>query len=65
MKQSTVNSFRLLTVGEAAQQAGCCEETIRRAYWMGHLKTVPFGTRNKRIRQRQLDAWIDGGMRIR
>jgi excisionase family DNA binding protein len=55
----------LLTVQQAAAIAGCCEDSIRRAYTAGHLKVVRFGVRHKRIRQADLEAWINQGMLIR
>ena len=56
---------RLLTVREAAAYANCHEETIRRAYWAGHLKVQPFGSRNLRISEDDLHTWIKQGMQTR
>ena len=56
---------RLLTVREAAELANCHEETIRRAYWAGHLKVQPLGSRNVRITEDALRAWIELGMQTR
>ena len=56
---------RLLTVREAAASVNCHEETIRRAYWAGHLKVRRFGSRNLRISEDDLHAWIEQGMQTR
>jgi excisionase family DNA binding protein len=52
---------RLLTVAEASECIGCCEETIRRAYTARQLEVLRFGSRNVRIRRAALDAWLERG----
>ena len=51
----------LLTVAEAAQCVGCCEETIRRAYLVRQLDVLRFGARRVRIRPSALVAWLERG----
>jgi excisionase family DNA binding protein len=50
-----------LTVAEAAQCVGCCEETIRRAYLARRLDVLRFGARRVRIRPGALIAWLERG----
>jgi excisionase family DNA binding protein len=52
---------QLLTVAEAAQYVGCCEETIRRAYLARQLDVLRVGTRRVRIRPSALVAWLERG----
>jgi excisionase family DNA binding protein len=52
---------QLLTVAEAAQCVGCCEETIRRAYLARQLDVLRFGARRVRIRPSALVAWLERG----
>jgi excisionase family DNA binding protein len=52
---------QLLTVSEAAQFVGCCEETIRRAYLSRQLQVLRFGARRVRIRPTALVAWLERG----
>jgi excisionase family DNA binding protein len=52
---------QLLTVAEAAQCVGCCEETIRRAYLARQLDVLRFGARRVRIRPAALTAWLERG----
>lgn len=52
---------QLLTVTEAAQAVGCCEETIRRAYLARQLAVLRFGARRVRIRASALTAWLERG----
>ena len=52
---------QLLTVAEAAQCVGCCEETIRRAYLARQLQVLRFGARRVRIRPAALVAWLERG----
>jgi len=56
---SRVEQF--LTVAEAAQSVGCCEETIRRAYLARQLQVLRFGARRVRIRPAALVAWLERG----
>jgi excisionase family DNA binding protein len=51
----------LLTVTEASQCVGCCEETIRRAYSSRQLDVLRFGSRSVRIRPSALFAWLKRG----
>lgn len=52
---------QLMTVAEAAQFVGCCEETIRRAYLSRQLQVLRFGARRVRIRLTALVAWLERG----
>lgn len=52
---------QLLTVTEAAECVGCCEETIRRAYLARRLDVLRFGARSVRIRPSALFAWLERG----
>jgi excisionase family DNA binding protein len=52
---------QLLTVAEAAQFVGCCEETIRRAYLSRQLQVLRFGARRVRIRPSALVGWLERG----
>ena len=60
-RRSTARVEQLLTVAEAAQCVGCCEETIRRAYLARQLDVLRFGARRVRIRPGALIAWLEGG----
>jgi excisionase family DNA binding protein len=51
----------LLSVTEAAECVGCCEETIRRAYLARRLDVLRFGARSVRIRPSALFAWLEHG----
>jgi len=55
----------LLTVDEGARFAKCHSETIRRGYWSGQLRTVPFGERRRRIVFRDLVDWIERGAKTK
>lgn len=61
MRRSGAGVERLLTVAEAAQCVGCCEETIRRAYLARQLAVLRFGARRVRIRPSALTAWLERG----
>ncbi len=50
-----------MTVKQAAAYVGCHEETIRRAYTARQLTRGQFGIRGVRIRQRDLDDWMNKG----
>ena len=50
-----------MTVSEAAECVGCCEETIRRAYLAGQLDVLRFGARLVRVRRSALFAWLERG----
>ena len=52
---------RLLRVKQAAEEFGCCEETLRRAYLAGQLKVERIGTRSIRIRPSELHVWLVRG----
>jgi len=52
---------QFLTVAEAAECVGCCEETIRRAYLARQLDVLRFGARRVRIRPSALVAWLERG----
>jgi excisionase family DNA binding protein len=55
---------QMLTVKQAAALTETCEETIRRAYWIGQLKADKVG-RSIRIRQSALIDWIQRGGQTR
>jgi len=59
--QPTSRPEPLLTVSEAAECVGCCEETIRRAYLAGQLDVLRFGARLVRVRRSALFAWLERG----
>ena len=52
---------QFLTVAEAAQCVGCCEESIRRAYLARQLDVLRFGARRVRIRPAAVVAWLERG----
>ena len=61
VRRSGVHVEQFLTVAEAAQIVGCCEETIRRAYLVRQLDVLRFGARRVRIRPSALVAWLERG----
>jgi excisionase family DNA binding protein len=61
LQRSGTRVERFLTVAEAAQCVGCCEETIRRAYLARQLGVLRFGARRVRIRPAALVAWLERG----
>lgn len=52
---------RLLTAFEVAEFVGCHEETVRRAYWRGLLKSQRFGVRGRRFHPADVLDWIRRG----
>ena len=60
-RMSAARVEQFLTVAEAAQSVGCCEETIRRAYLARQLNVLRFGARRVRIRPSALVAWLERG----
>jgi excisionase family DNA binding protein len=54
-------SNRLLTAREVARFVGCHEETIRRAYWRGLLRSQRFGVRGRRFHPDDVLDWINRG----
>jgi excisionase family DNA binding protein len=52
---------RLLTAMEVAAFVGCHEETVRRAYWRGLLKSQRFGVRSRRLHPADVLDWIARG----
>ena len=52
---------RLLTALEVAKFVGCHEETVRRAYWRGLLRSQRFGVRGRRFRPEDVLDWIRRG----
>jgi len=52
---------RLLTAREVARFVGCHEETVRRAYWRGLLRSQRFGVRGRRFRPDDVLDWISRG----
>jgi excisionase family DNA binding protein len=61
LRMARVRRELLLTVTEAAEYVGCCEETIRRAYLARRLDVLRFGVRRVRIRPSALVAWLERG----
>ena len=61
LRRSGSRVEQFLTVAEAAQSVGCCEETIRRAYLARQLQVLRFGARRVRIRPAALVAWLERG----
>ena len=61
LRMSGARVEQLLTVAEAAQWVGCCEETIRRAYLARQLDVLRYGARRVRIRPSALSAWLERG----
>ena len=61
LRRSGIRVEHFLTVAEAAQCVGCCEETIRRAYLARQLDVLRFGARRVRIRPAALIAWLERG----
>lgn len=52
---------RLLTAREVARFVGCHEETVRRAYWRGLLRSQRFGVRGRRFHPADVLDWIRRG----
>jgi excisionase family DNA binding protein len=52
---------RLLTAVEVASFIGCHEETVRRAYWRGLLRSQRFGVRGRRFHPDDVLDWIGRG----
>ena len=52
---------RLLTALEVAAFVGCHQETVRRAYSRGLLKSQRFGVRRRRFHPRDVLDWIQRG----
>ncbi len=52
---------RLLTVFEVAAFIGCHEETVRRAYWRGLLRSQRFGVRGRRFHPDDVLDWLRRG----
>jgi excisionase family DNA binding protein len=52
---------RLLTAREVAKYVGCHEETVRRAYWRGLLRSQRFGVRGRRFHPEDVLDWIRRG----
>ncbi|MEP6919308.1 MAG: helix-turn-helix domain-containing protein [Acidobacteriota bacterium] len=56
---------RLLTAMEVAEFIGCHEETVRRAYLRGLLKSQRFGVRGRRLHPADVLDWIKRGVPTR
>ena len=56
---------RLLTAMEVAEFIGCHEETVRRAYLRGLLKSQRFGVRGRRFHPADVLDWIKRGVPTR
>jgi excisionase family DNA binding protein len=56
---------RLLTASEVAQYVRCHEETVRRAYLRGVLKSQRFGVRGRRFDPRDVMDWKRRGLPTR
>jgi len=52
---------RLLTAFEVASFIGCHEETVRRAYWRGLLRSQRFGVRGRRFHPDDVLDWLRRG----
>lgn len=52
---------RLLNAREVATFVGCHEETVRRAYWRGLLRSQRFGVRGRRFQPEDVLDWIRRG----
>jgi excisionase family DNA binding protein len=52
---------RLLTAAEVAAFIGCHEETVRRAYWRGLLRSQRFGVRGRRFHPDDVLDWLRRG----
>ena len=65
LRRSGPRVEQLLTVAEAAECVGCCEETIRRAYLARQLDVLRFGARRVRVRPSALTAWLESGGKTR
>lgn len=52
---------RLLTAFEVAEFVGCHEETVRRAYLRGLLRSQRFGVRGRRFHPEDVLDWIRRG----
>ena len=52
---------RLLNAREVANFVGCHEETVRRAYWRGLLRSQRFGVRGRRFHPDDVLDWICRG----
>jgi excisionase family DNA binding protein len=52
---------RLLNAREVAKFVGCHEETVRRAYWRGLLRSQRFGIRGRRFHPDDVLDWISRG----
>lgn len=52
---------RLLTAFEVAAFIGCHEETVRRAYWRGLLRSQRFGVRGRRFHPDDVIDWLRRG----
>lgn len=52
---------RLLNAREVAKFVGCHEETVRRAYWRGLLRSQRFGVRGRRFDPDDVLDWIRRG----
>jgi excisionase family DNA binding protein len=52
---------RLLTAREVAKYVRCHEETVRRAYWRGLLRSQRFGVRGRRFHPEHVLDWIRRG----
>jgi excisionase family DNA binding protein len=52
---------RPLNAREVARFVGCHEETVRRAYWRGLLRSQRFGVRGRRFQPEDVLDWIRRG----
>lgn len=52
---------RLLTAFDVARCLGCHEETVRRAYWRGLLRSQRFGVRGRRFHPHDVLDWLRRG----
>ena len=52
---------RLLNAREVAKFVGCHEETVRRAYWRGLLRSQRIGVRGRRFHPADVLDWLRRG----
>ena len=52
---------RLLKAFEVAEFVGCHEETVRRAYWRGLLRSQRIGVRGRRFHPADVLDWLRRG----
>ena len=56
---NTKNVTEMLSLAVAAERAGVCQRTLRRAIALGELKQYRLTQRAIRVKASDLDAWIE------